>query len=48
MLKQQASLIARIVYLVDLALTSVAFFAAFSIRDVILPWFAPGQCPHGL
>ena len=48
MLKQQASLIARIVYLVDLALTSVAFFAAFSIRDVILPWFAPGQFPHGL
>ena len=48
MLKQQARLIARIVYLVDLALTSAGFFAAFFIRDVILPRVAPDQFPTGL
>ncbi|HEY3054965.1 MAG TPA: sugar transferase [Thermoanaerobaculia bacterium] len=48
MLKQQARLIARIVYLVDLALTSGAFFAAFYIRDRVLPWIAPDQFPTGL
>jgi exopolysaccharide biosynthesis polyprenyl glycosylphosphotransferase len=48
MLKQQARLIARIVYLVDLALTSAAFFAAFYIRDLVLPWIAPDQFPTGL
>ena len=35
MLKQKARVIARIVYGVDLALTSVAFFAAFFIRDLL-------------
>ena len=48
MLKQQARLVARVVYLVDLALTSGAFFAAFFIRDVVLPWVAPEQFPTGL
>ena len=48
MLKQQARLVARVVYLVDLALTSGAFFAAFFIRDVVLPWVAPQQFPTGL
>ncbi|MEO7650585.1 MAG: hypothetical protein ABIZ80_08950, partial [Bryobacteraceae bacterium] len=48
MLKQKASLIARIVYLVDLALTSVAFFGAFFIRDVILPLLYPDRFPTGL
>jgi len=48
MLKQQARLVARIVYLVDLALTSGAFFAAFFIRDVMLPWIAPQHFPTGL
>lgn len=48
MLKQQARLIARVVYLVDLALTSGAFFAAFLIRDVLLPRLAPGRFPTGL
>ena len=48
MLKQRARLIARIVYGVDVALTTVAFFAAFFIRDVILPAVAPGQFPTGL
>ena len=48
MLKQQARLVARIVYLVDLALTSGAFFAAFFIRDVVLPWIAPRHFPTGL
>ncbi len=48
MLKQQARLIARIVYLVDLALTSVAFFAAFVIRDAVLPRLVPGRFPFGL
>ncbi len=48
MLKQKASLIARIVYLVDLALTTLAFFAAFFIRDLVMPRLAPGQFPTGL
>jgi exopolysaccharide biosynthesis polyprenyl glycosylphosphotransferase len=48
MLKQKARMIARIVYLVDLALTSVAFFAAFLIRDLLLPAIAPAQFPTGL
>jgi exopolysaccharide biosynthesis polyprenyl glycosylphosphotransferase len=48
MLKQKARLIARIVYGVDLALTTVAFFAAFFIRDVILPAVAPSRFPTGL
>ncbi|HET7433437.1 MAG TPA: sugar transferase [Thermoanaerobaculia bacterium] len=48
MLKQKASLIARIVYGLDLALTSVAFFAAFFIRDGILPVLDPSHFPTGL
>jgi exopolysaccharide biosynthesis polyprenyl glycosylphosphotransferase len=48
MLKQQARLIARIVYGVDLGLTSVAFFVAFFIRNLILPAVAPHQFPTGL
>lgn len=48
MLKQQARLIARIVYAVDLLLTSAAFFVAFFIRDVVLPAFAPQTFPTGL
>ena len=48
MLKQRARLIARVVYLADLALTSIAFFAAFVIRDVVLPQIAPHQFPTGL
>jgi exopolysaccharide biosynthesis polyprenyl glycosylphosphotransferase len=48
MLKQKARLVARIVYLVDLALTSVAFFAAFFIRDVIIPHIDPQHFPTGL
>jgi exopolysaccharide biosynthesis polyprenyl glycosylphosphotransferase len=48
MLKQQARLIARIVYLVDLALTSAAFFAAFFLRDFVLPRVAPARFPTGL
>src|SRR2546428_361840 len=48
MLKQKWRLIARIVYGVDLALTSIAFFAAFFIRDLLLPIFAPTQFPTGL
>jgi exopolysaccharide biosynthesis polyprenyl glycosylphosphotransferase len=48
MLKQQASLIARIVYLADLALTSVAFFVAFFIRDLLLPQIDPIHFPTGL
>ena len=41
-------MIARVVYLVDLGLTSVAFFAAFWIRDLLLPIFAPNRFPTGL
>src|SRR5687768_18032022 len=48
MLKQKARVIARIVYGVDLALTSVAFFAAFFIRDTLLPWIDPAHFPTGL
>ncbi len=48
MLKQQARLIARIVYLSDLVLTSVAFFTAFFIRDVVLPVVFPQHFPTGL
>ena len=48
MLKQRARLIARVVYGVDVALTTVAFFAAFFIRDMFLPAIAPGRFPHGL
>lgn len=48
MLKQKASVIARIVYLIDLALTTVAFFAAFFLRDVVIPHLAPETFPTGL
>jgi exopolysaccharide biosynthesis polyprenyl glycosylphosphotransferase len=48
MLKQKARVVARIVYGVDLALTSVAFFAAFFIRDLLLPVLAPERFPTGL
>ena len=48
MLKQKARLIARVVYLVDLGLTSFAFFAAFFIRDLVMPRIAPHQFPTGL
>jgi len=48
MLKQKASFIARIVYLVDIALTSVAFFAAFFLRDKVLPLIDPAHFPTGL
>src|ERR1041385_1698713 len=48
MLKQKASFIARVVYLADIALTSLAFFAAFFIRDLVMPQVAPGHFPTGL
>ena len=48
MLKQKARLVARIVYGVDLFLTSVAFFAAFVIRDNVLPRVDPSHFPTGL
>ncbi len=48
MLKQKARMIARVVYLVDLALTSAAFFAAFYIRDFLIPMVAPQRFPNGL
>lgn len=48
MLKQKARLVARIVFGVDLALTSLAFFVAFVIRDVILPVIDPIAFPTGL
>lgn len=48
MLKQKARLVARVVYLVDLALTSAAFFIAFFIRDLILPHINPQHFPTGL
>jgi exopolysaccharide biosynthesis polyprenyl glycosylphosphotransferase len=48
MLKQKAQVVARIVFGVDLALTSLAFFAAFFIRDTILPVLDPNHFPTGL
>ncbi len=48
MLKQQARLVARLVYSADITLTSIAFFAAFVIRDRVLPLIAPEQFPTGL
>jgi exopolysaccharide biosynthesis polyprenyl glycosylphosphotransferase len=48
MLKQKAKVIARIVYGVDLALTTVAFFAAFFVRDLLLPAIDPAHFPTGL
>jgi len=48
MLKQKALVIARVVYGLDLALTSVAFFAAFYIRDLLLPRLDPSHFPTGL
>src|SRR6266849_1651982 len=48
MLREKARLVARVVYLTDLGLTSLAFFTAFFIRDVILPQVAPQRFPTGL
>ena len=48
MLRQKATLIARIVYFVDLALTTLAFFSAFFLRNLILPHVAPERFPTGL
>src|SRR5882757_4821719 len=48
MLKEKARMIARVVYVADLALTTAAFFAAFFIRDLVLPKIAPAQFPTGL
>ena len=48
MLKQQAKLVARIVYVADLSLTSAAFFVAFFLRDYILPQVFPRFFPTGL
>jgi exopolysaccharide biosynthesis polyprenyl glycosylphosphotransferase len=48
MLKQKARVVARIVFGVDLALTSIAFFAAFFIRDLLLPVLDPARFPTGL
>jgi len=48
MLKQQAKLVARAVYLIDISLTTVAFFAAFVVRDHILTRIAPEHFPTGL
>src|SRR5258708_4249369 len=48
MLKEKARMIARVVYVADLALTTAAFFAAFFVRDVVLPRVAPEHFPTGL
>jgi len=48
MLKQKARVIAQIVFGVDLVLTSIAFFAAFFIRDLFLPIVDPARFPTGL
>jgi exopolysaccharide biosynthesis polyprenyl glycosylphosphotransferase len=48
MLKQKAGLVARIVFGIDLALTSVAFFLAFFIHNVVLPAVVPAHFPTGL
>jgi exopolysaccharide biosynthesis polyprenyl glycosylphosphotransferase len=48
MLKQKASMIARVVYLIDLALTTIAFFVAFFLRDMVMPRIDPVHFPTGL
>ncbi|HKB79972.1 MAG TPA: hypothetical protein VKH35_09675, partial [Thermoanaerobaculia bacterium] len=48
MLRQKWRLIARVVYGADLALTTLAFFAAFFIRDLLLPLIWPQHFPTGL
>jgi exopolysaccharide biosynthesis polyprenyl glycosylphosphotransferase len=48
MLKQKWRLIARVVYGADLGLTTLAFFSAFFIRDLLLPLIVPQQFPTGL
>jgi exopolysaccharide biosynthesis polyprenyl glycosylphosphotransferase len=48
MLKQKARLVNRVVYLVDLVLTSAAFFAAFALRNAVFPAIAPTKFPTGL
>ncbi|MHB0971868.1 MAG: sugar transferase [Thermoanaerobaculia bacterium] len=48
MLKQRAKLIARFFYVLDVALIALAFFAAFFIRDFVLPALAPAHFPSGL
>lgn len=48
MLKQQASVIARLFFLVDLALTAAAFFVAYVVRDALLPVLMPRSFPTGL
>src|SRR6266480_1485720 len=48
MLRQKANLVARIVYFVDLALTTLAFFSAFYLRNLVLPLLAPERFPTGL
>jgi len=48
MLKQKWRLIARVVYGADLGLTTLAFFGAFFIRDLLLPLVAPQHFPTGL
>ncbi len=48
MLKQQAKLVARLVYLVDITLVSAAFFLAFLVRDIAFPFFLPQSFPTGL
>src|SRR3954463_5153121 len=48
MLKQKSRLVNRVVYLVDLVLTSVAFFTAFALRNAVFPAIAPTKFPTGL
>src|SRR5947199_5739780 len=47
MLRQKATLVARIVYFVDLALTTLAFFSAFYLRNLVFPLLAPERFPTG-
>jgi exopolysaccharide biosynthesis polyprenyl glycosylphosphotransferase len=48
MLKQQAKLVARFVYFLDILLTAAAFFVAFWVRDSLLPFLFPAAFPGGL
>ena len=43
MLKEQTRFLATSVFLMDLALTSAAFFFAFWVRAVVLPAVLPGR-----
>jgi exopolysaccharide biosynthesis polyprenyl glycosylphosphotransferase len=48
MLKERARVLAVSIFLLDLALVTAGFFAAFTLRSSLLPWVAPQTFPSRL